>query len=204
MNSFNPTHAARRSRRGVSLIEALIALAISAMLLAATMVATKASFKAYGDACEEASTNAATRIVVNRLLMLIRNSSAHGPLAADTTVTPNATLSGNTVTSPYMEVLDPATSDILRFEYHSDTQQLWMKRTPASGGTAQSQALLGGVTACNFYCLRRLNTQGLWVLQRGTMDLTIQPGGDTTLPLEKAPATPLRVIASTMPRKIAD
>src|SRR5206468_11440861 len=106
-------------------------------------------------------------------------------------------------TGPYLEVLDSA-GNIIRFEYHTATQELWMVKTPAAGGVKQSQPLLGGVTGASFSCLRRMNEAGQWVLQRGTMDLTIQPGGDTTLPLEHDPGAPLRVIASTMPRKLAD
>jgi prepilin-type N-terminal cleavage/methylation domain-containing protein len=44
-------HRSSRSR-GLSLIEVLIALAITALLMAATMAATHASFRAYADAVE--------------------------------------------------------------------------------------------------------------------------------------------------------
>ncbi|MCG8511438.1 MAG: hypothetical protein MI741_19665, partial [Rhodospirillales bacterium] len=63
-------------------MELLISLAITAMLLTATMVAIDASFKAYAAAAETASTQTATRMIVNRLLAMVRTSSAHGPLEA--------------------------------------------------------------------------------------------------------------------------
>ena len=44
-----------RRRPGVSLVETLIALAITALLLTATMAATHASFQAYTYAAGEAS-----------------------------------------------------------------------------------------------------------------------------------------------------
>ncbi|MCE9591552.1 MAG: hypothetical protein K8S99_13635 [Planctomycetes bacterium] len=187
--------------RGLSLVETLIALSITALLLTATMVATDASFRAYADAAEQASAQSSTRMVVNRLLTLIRTSTAHGPLTADTSVTPNATLSGQIVTSPYIELID-ATGNLVRVEYHPATKELWVKNTPAGSTTATSQPILGGVTAASFFCLRRMNDDGLWVLDRGTMDLTITPGADATLAIEAGKTSVIRVITSTMPRKI--
>ena len=207
--------------RGVSLIELLIALAISAMLLTATAVALDASFRAYADAAEQASAQAATRMVVNRLLTLVRTSTAHGPLSAQSATTmqitdpddgttlytatiPASTLSGNTTTGPYIELIDPTGQDIkiVHLQYTNNVgvakQELWMVNLT----TQKSQPLIGGVTGATFSCLRRKDAEGLWILERGTMDLTIQPGADATLTMEHGHPTPIRVIASTMPRKL--
>jgi prepilin-type N-terminal cleavage/methylation domain-containing protein len=212
-------------RRGVSLIELLLALAISAMLLTATMVALSASFKAYADASEQASAQAATRMVTQRLLTLIRTGTAHGPLNAEattvvrikdandtnTTYTINlagATISGNVIAAPYLDLMD-ASGTLIRVAYlqytdkdHQARQELWLFTNPGAP-QEQSQPLIGGVTAAQFTCLRRMDmTTYLYVLQRGTMDLTVQPGADATLTLEHGAATPIRVIASTAPRKL--
>jgi len=187
--------------RGVSLVETLMALTITAMLLAATMVATDASFKAYASAAEQASAQSSTRMVVNRLLTLIRTSTAHGPLQPDASVTPAATLSGQIITSPYIELIDPS-GNLIRVEYKSASQELWFSTTPPGSNTAVSQPILGGVTAASFYCRRRKNDNNLWVLERGTMDLTIEPGADATLAIESGNSSVIRVIASTMPRKL--
>lgn len=190
-----------RQCHGLSLVETLLALAITAMLMAATMVATQASFRAYADAAEQASSQAATRMITNRLLTLIRTSTAHGPLQADASTDPPVTLSGNTITSHYLEVLDP-TGNIVKIEYKAASKELWLTMTPASGGASTTQPLIGGVTNAVFYALRRRDDEGLYVLERGTMDLTIEPGGDATLALERGNNSAIRVIASTMPRKL--
>jgi len=65
-----------RRRRGFNLIEMLIALAITAALLSATMVALDASFMAYQTTTEVASTHTISRLVMLRLMTLIR--TGHG------------------------------------------------------------------------------------------------------------------------------
>lgn len=199
----NPTARLRRRAlraRGLSLVELLIALAITAMLLTATMVALDASFKAYADSAEQASAQASTRMVTSRLLTLIRTSTAHGPLMPDASVTPPVTISGSTLTSNYIELQDP-TGNFVRIEYRANTQELWVTTTPP-GGTATSYSIMGGVTAASFSCLRRMNDDGMYVLDRGTMDLTIMPGADATLAVEYRQGQAIRVFASTMPRKL--
>lgn len=198
-----PRSRFRSSRRaaGLSIVELLMALAITAMLLTATMAAVSASFRAYADASQQASAQAGSRLVMHRLIMLVRTSTAHGPLAADNTVSPAATVAGNVITSPYIELLD-AQGNIVRMEHRPLVQQLWLIRTPAGGGTATSQPVLGGVSAATFTLVRRRDDNGLWILQRGTVDLTIQPASDTTLALERGRPTPIRMVASTMPRKV--
>ena len=187
--------------RGISLVETLISLAITSLLLAATMVATNASFRAYADACEQASSQASTRMITNRLITLVRTSTAHGPLQPDVTASPPITLSGNAISSNYIEMLDPNGNDV-KIEYRSATQELWMTLTPAGGGAATSQSLMGGVTAAAFTLIRKQDDSGLWELDRGTMDLTVTPGADATLYLENGHTTPIRIIASSMPRKL--
>jgi len=179
-------------------VETLLALAITSMLMAATMAATHASFRAYADACEQASSQAATRMITNRLLTLIRTSTAHGPLMPDGA---SVTLSGTTITSDYIELLDP-NGNYVKMSYKSSTKELWLAMTPAGGGAEVSQPLIGGVTAASFYAVRRMNDEGLWILDRGTVDLTVEPGSDATLAIEAGKSQTIRVIASTKPRKL--
>ena len=166
------------SRRGVSLVELLIALAISAMLLTATAAAINASFRAYADASEQASAQASTRMVVNRLLTMIRTSTAHGPLAAQpastlqitdpddgtttyTVTIPASTQSGNTTTGPYIELIDSNGKDIkiVYLQYTNKVgvakQELWMVTDPGDVNKQKAQPLIGGVTHAVFSGLRR-------------------------------------------------
>jgi prepilin-type N-terminal cleavage/methylation domain-containing protein len=196
-----PIRRPRTLGRGVSLVELLIALAISAMLLTATMVATDACFKAYANAAEQASSQAATRMVSQRLLTMLRTSTAQGPLVPDGAANPPVTLSGSTISSNFIEMID-SSNKLIKIEYDSVSDELRMTRSDLGGGNAVTQPLLSGVTAAQFSLLRRKGNDGLWVLERGTMDLTVVPGSDSTLSLEDGVIDPIRVIASTMPRKL--
>ena len=199
-------------RRGLSLIELLLSLAISAMLLTATMVAIDASFQSYAIAAESASSQSASRMISYRVLKLIRTSTAHGPLDARPTETIDigsgqtinvaaATINGNTITSPDMELVDPQ-GNLVRIVYDAARQQLWILMTPP-GGAMQAQPLVGGVTNAQFISERRLNDDDLWVLDRATLDFTIQPFQDQTIQMEGiAHGDAIRVVASTMPRRL--
>ena len=69
----------RVRRRGFNLVEVLIALAITATLLTATLAALDASFRAYQATTEEVSTQSIGRIVMHRMLTLIRTGTDFGP-----------------------------------------------------------------------------------------------------------------------------
>lgn len=195
------SHAGGHSRRGVSLVELLLALAISAMLLTAVMVALDASFHAYAVAAESATTQASTRLMTHRLLTLLRTSTAHGPLQADAASNPPAILNGDTIESPYIELIDP-NDRFIRIEYRPATQELWAITQASGSAVPTAQPILSGVTAAAFYCNRRKDDDGVWVLNRATMDITAQVTGDTTLAIENASTPPIRIIASTKPRKL--
>ncbi|MEM1353790.1 MAG: prepilin-type N-terminal cleavage/methylation domain-containing protein [Planctomycetota bacterium] len=195
------TPRARRKALGLSLVEMIISLAITAMLLTATMVAINASFIAYASAAESASTQTSTRLVVHRLLALVRTSTAHGPLLPDSSADPPVTLSGFTLTSNYIDLVDPD-GDVIRLTYVANEDMIYVTVTPYGTATATTEPLLGGVTDCTFYIQRRLDDDGVWVLDRGTVDFTVQPDDDSSLELEGGVTAPVRVIASTMPRKL--
>jgi prepilin-type N-terminal cleavage/methylation domain-containing protein len=74
-------------RRGFNLVEVLMALAITATLLTATLAALDASFRAYQSTTEEVSTQSIGRIVMHRVLTLLRTGSEFGPFPADPRVT---------------------------------------------------------------------------------------------------------------------
>lgn len=189
----------RRRHAGLSLVEMLISLAVTAMLMTATMVAIDASFQAYAAAAESASTQTSTRLVVHRLLSLLRTSTAHGPLLPETDVT----LSGTTLTSNYIELIDPD-GNLIYLEYDPDDDIIYATVTPYGGSVATREPVLGGVTSCTFNLVRRLDEDGVWVLDRGSIDFTVVPDADTSLAIESDAAAAMRVVASTMPRKLED
>lgn len=193
-------HPRSLRRRGLSLIEMLVALAISAMLLTATAVAIDTSFTAYAIAAESASTQTSTRMVVNRLLTLVRTSTAHGPMLADSAA--GVTVSNDIVTSPYLE-LQEADGDFITISWDSVTQEMSLTHDPGTG-TITTQPILGGVTDCEFTLLRRRDNSGTWVLERASIDFTVEADDDASLDIEVANIPEVRVIASTKPRRVGD
>ncbi|MEE9404737.1 MAG: prepilin-type N-terminal cleavage/methylation domain-containing protein [Algisphaera sp.] len=197
-------HSVRRVRRaGLSLVELLIALAIIAALLTATGVALDVSFKAYAIATQSASTQSATRLLTNRLLTNIRTASAHGPVdmtlseIADGAVLVTDTL----VESPFIEFAD-RNGDTVRLSYDSASQALEMIRTPVSTGIEQpAEPVMEGVTECIFKLKRGKDRDGIYVLERATFDFTVEAGDDSTMQIEAGNVPPVRVIASTRPRR---
>ena len=131
--------------------------------------------------------------------MLVRTSTAHGPLQADATETPPVTINGNVITSHFIELIDPLGNE-LRVEFRAADEELWLITIPAGTTTPQPQPLLGGVTAAQFFAVRRQDNDGVWVLDRATMDITVAADEDNSLAIESADTAPIRMIASTMPR----
>ncbi|MCC7145784.1 MAG: hypothetical protein IT443_05005 [Phycisphaeraceae bacterium] len=194
-------HTMSRVRAGgVSIIEALLALAISAVLLTATMVATDASFKSYANAVEQASTLTTTRMITHRLLTLIRTGVAQGPLSnAEVAAIDGASINGNEIRSPSMDLQDQQ-GRLIRLEYRADSHSLWMVINP--GDDQQEQALLGGVTSAEFRLQRYKNDQRMLVLGRASLDMTVEADDDAILSPERKNLPSIRVVASTRPRRL--
>ena len=74
---------ARRRRSGFTLIEMLMAISISASLMAATLVAFDGMYKIYDTSTTSASNHVVARIAVSRLLGMMRTGSDFGPFPAD-------------------------------------------------------------------------------------------------------------------------
>ncbi len=100
----------------------------------------------------------------------------------------------------------------MRIEYRAASKELWMIRSDLDGTNMETQSLIGGVSSATFTCVRRKNASGQWILQRGTVDMTIEPGSDATsapdvataspLAIERGSLTPIRIVASTAPRQL--
>ena len=206
-NNKKKYYYSKPSNRGLSLVEMLVSLAITAMLLTATAVAIDTSFKAYASAAETASTQAATRMVTNRLLMLVRTSIAHGPLTLQEahTLDPTAIRKNKTIECNFIEMLDTK-GRLIRIQYRPKDKALTLQIDINSNFTFDThepaQPLLGGVEQARFYVRRRTDNQGIYVLERGTIDITVVPDKDNTLSIENVNQERIRIIASTMPRRL--
>ncbi|MCC5828813.1 MAG: prepilin-type N-terminal cleavage/methylation domain-containing protein [Phycisphaeraceae bacterium] len=195
-------HRRRRAarRRGLTLMELLVALPIIALLLTATMVAIDVSFQAYSSAAREAATQASTRMVVHRLLTLVRTSTAHEPLNASGDALWPVTTDGDLLTSGFITLIDPR-GDEIRIEFRQDIEELWAIRT-TPGGTVTMEPILGNVESAVFTSRRRLDRTGVFVLERATMDIAVRSDQEGILTVEGRADQPVRFVASTAPRKI--
>lgn len=199
----------RRSRRAFNLIELLIALAITASLLTATMAALDASFTAYQRTTENASTTAISRLIITRIMTLIRTSDEFAPFPTN----PTDTL----IEETFIEFRTPD-NDVLHIEWVENPDPglgfpvgnalyMWAASTP------QPQLLLEGV-------IRReedIDGDGVleqifpftleWepgrILHKATIDLTVIPDDNQSLTIEGDYGQELRLVSSARPRREA-
>lgn len=196
-----PRAADRRlasSRRGFNLVEMLLALTISAVLLAATLVALNASFMAYQTTTEVASTHTISRLTMHRVLSLIRTGREFGPFPAD----PHDTV----VRSDFIEFRNPD-GDIMSLEWVPARETLEIVMIDSSDGTTElmREELLKGVVAQTdsdgnpvspFTLEYRLGRK----LFRATVDLMIVPDDNMSVTLDGDSSQIIRLVASAMPR----
>jgi len=185
-------------RRGISLVELLIALAISAMLLTATAVAIDASFKSYRINQEQASLIQKARLAANRILANIRQTEAHAPYT--TSLLANFA-AGQTVTDTGIQMYDDA-GTLTRY-YLDATNQRLMMRT----GSSTPRVLLEGVT--NFSMTLEpmrsstsIRTGGVYdLLSRATILLTVRTADNTVMNSETTGDQTVTISSSVMPRR---
>ena len=183
-----------------SLVEMLIALAISAVLLVATLAALQVSFDSYRINSDQASTHAIGRMVVQRMTTMIRSGEAFRPLPPD--------VRDRVVTSDFIEF------------YHPDTDNLITVTWDRIGGRLEYRmdngvpvTLLEGVVTRTDEAGRvvqpfRLEWEPGRRVYRVTIDLMIIPDDSISTPAGADPARlgagsgirPIRLVASAMPR----
>jgi hypothetical protein len=194
----NRPHAPQSRRRAFNIPELLIALAINAMLLLATLIALNASYNAYSRTTEVASTHTVGRLVMSRMLTMIRTGTEFGPFPASPLTT--------TVQSDYIEFLTPQ-NELMILEWDSDEEALYVElQDPVSGTQITRQLLLEGVLAqtdsggnpVHPFTLEFVKGRYLY---RATLDLTIRPDDNqaTNIDADNSAQT-IRLVASAMPR----
>ncbi len=179
----------RGHRRGFNLIELLIALAITAALLSATMMALRASFMAYQSTTEVASTHTISRLVMHRMLALLRTGQDFGPL-------PLSPLD-SIVDSNYIEFFTD-NGQLVTLDWVDVDDTLYVVLTDENG-VETPYPLLEGVTSCNFTLEYELG----YKLHRATIDMTIVPDDNMSVDLDGDNQLVIRLVASAMPRMIA-
>lgn len=196
-----------RTPRAFSLIEMLVALTISATLLAATFSALNASFKSYKRTTESASTHVVTRIVMHRIMTMIRTGSAttFGPFPDNPIEMPEITANEMEFVVSIDEAADE--SQIVRIERRDAPEgsdegpyELWLVLTTVQAGAVideQERPLLVGVVDAVF----NLEYDVGPTLLRATVDLTVMPNDLQDAAISADLPTPsIRMVASASPR----
>ena len=208
MNHRTRTHA----RRAFSLVEMLIALTISATLLTATLTAFDASWRAYKDTTESASTHVVSRIVMHRILAMVRTDEILSFLAEQFGPYPDDVLdaSQNPLTSTSIEFVSEAdrlagNNRITRIERRAvanttDQFELWyVLINRADGSTIEERPLLANVREALFILEYEPGPR----LVRATIDLSIRPNDEDDLRVGGTDRTPMiRLVASAEPRQL--
>jgi len=192
---------ARRHRgtaRAFNLIEMLIALTITATLLAAVMMALHASFVAYQTTTEVASTHTIARLIMHRMLTLIRTGQEFGPFP----VNPQDSI----VASNEIEFLTP-NNDLIRLEWFATTDDTHPLANAlyAVINDGVPQVMLEGVIPqfddAGFPVAPFTLEYGLGrKLHRATIDITVVPDDNMSVTIDGDNQEQIRLVASAMPR----
>jgi len=200
---------ARRRPRGFSLLEMLIAMAISGALLSATLAALDSVFKHYRSTTESASTHVVSRIMMHRMLAMIRTGDEFGPAPTDVFDPLENPQLSNFIEFVSSRDLDGGVARVTRIEYRPAPAgndpgegEIWYMLLDA-GPTAsvlEERPLLTGVRDALFTLRFDERT---WRMEQATLDITVEPNDseDLQLAAETAPQT-IRLVASAAPRQL--
>jgi prepilin-type N-terminal cleavage/methylation domain-containing protein len=200
MTRARPRRLRRLVRRGFNLVELLIALGITATLLTATMVALDASFMAYQNTTEVASTHTISRLALHRMLTLIRTGTEFAP--------PPDAPHERIKESTFIDFLTPG-GEIVSFEWEEADEALYVR----VGGPGEPRyLLLEGVMAQEFPAGHprageqippfTLEYERGRVLYRATVDLMIEPDDNMRMDIEGDRAETIHLVATAMPRGV--
>lgn len=198
---------ARFSRRGFNMVELLVALTISATLLAAALQAFDASWRGYKTVTEASSTHVVSRIVMHRLLAMIRTGSQFGPFPAD--VLDNTQ---NPISSTSIEFIADADrvaglNRVTRIERRTvagttNQFELWyvlLDNTTSPATVVTQRPLIGNVREATFVLEYEPGPR----LRRATIDLSILPRDDVDVRIGVGGDTPMiRLVSSAVPRQL--
>jgi hypothetical protein len=186
----------------------LIALAISAALLTASLSALDASFRSYQVTTESASTNIVARIVMQRMLAMIRTGTDFGPYPLDV-----LDVAQNPVVASSIEFVsaeDPANDyrQITRIETVADDEanngslilMLTLEDHNGDNVTEAQHPLLRGVRDATFTLEYDIGPR----LRLATIDLTVDPEtlSDAGMRMIDTASNTIRLVASSSPRRI--
>lgn len=193
-------------RRGVGLVELLVALAISAALLTSVAVAIDASFKAYAANQTDAQLMQRARLAINRMVAYIRSTTDHLP---DDDDAQTAFENGLVTQASAIRMLLNDTSGVI-FRQSGDELQMvpfTIAGNVLTEGTART--LLKGVGAGDFRITfePQRSAQAVKIgakydqLKRASISLTLRTHADTAVSGEQSDRGAVTLNMSVMPRR---
>lgn len=188
----------RPGRRGVGMVELLIALSISASLLTATAVAVNAAFRAYQVNQEQAVLLSKARVSLAFITTSVRGTKLHAP---DTTALRAQFALGQTVTDTGLVMYDQA-GGLLRFYYDAAGKRL-LVTSPAGTFPLARGVESFAVTLEPMRSASSVRTGGGWdLLKRATVTMTVRTAAAAG-PGESTGKQTLTLSGAVMPRRNA-
>jgi prepilin-type N-terminal cleavage/methylation domain-containing protein len=200
----------RHARRGFSIIELLLALAIVSFVLTSAMVALDASFRGYKSTTDSASTHVVSRLVIHRITAMIRNGVEFGPFPQDVLDPAQNPLESTFVEFLSREDPDTGAREVTRIEFREaeagqEFGSLWFMlfRFTSDGapdGDPLEYLLIPNVESGSFVLEYDVGPR----LERATVDLLIRPNDDldATSVDSRVETTPIRLVGSATPRRL--
>lgn len=202
MKHLNRNQRPRRTaRRGFNLVELLVALTITATLLAATMVALDASFKAYQSTTEQASTHTISRLAMHRILTMIRTGTDFTPKPGD----PLDII----IESEFIDFQIPTDTgtEIITIEWDDMDEILYVRvggagepRYPILEGVIEQIFPVGHPREGERIPPFTLEYDRGFRLFRATINLAVRPDDNMTVNLDGDHEEIIRLVATSMPR----
>ena len=175
----NPaTHDLRR--RGLSLPEAMISLAITSMLLVAVAAAFSSSAQAIEMNDSFFRCSQAARVTMNQILIEIRNCDSLDMSTANTISIIRPAYAAGTNQMLYREVGPPA--EVSRaFVYDAANKRITLTITYANGTTKGPYELAGNVTGCQLSSKMGTDYNNASIPVQVAITLTVSTGGNTVV-----------------------
>jgi prepilin-type N-terminal cleavage/methylation domain-containing protein len=174
-------------RRGFTVVELLIGLAIATVLLAGLFGAIQASVDAYFRSSADGVNRLTSRLLVERIALLVRTGTSFSPLPANATI--------DEIESDALSITTPAGQQVT-ITWNSVSETLEMDvdgvNSTVLGGVTQ---LTGGVSISPFL----LQYENGTTLERLTINLVVDPDPQHATSMDGTGNT-IRLTASVMPR----
>ncbi len=175
-------------RRGFTVVELLIGMAISVVLLTGLFAAIQSSVDAYSRSSADGVNRLTSRLLVERIAMLVRTGTSFGPLPSAATT--------EEVESNTLEITTPSGQEVL-ITWDSVNETLLMDvdgtESVVLGGVVQ---LFSGVSITPFL----LQYENGTTLNRVTINLAVIPDIDHATAMDGESSNVVRLTASVMPR----